>query len=291
MDPRTKDTIEWNEFYINRSEYWHHGIGFHYFEKEGILWKEWHQYIIEELLEPLDLVPHRAIAQGENFGYSTRNMTYKGLKRKLEKCDYQGLTCTSFLTLAPEAIKPLNCEKTYVHTGIYFGLVANSIPDYSHSNFLIAEHKKEFDLDYFIKIAAKLQECCGATYGYYFRYPIDASPVSFITGWDRFSTTESELKRVKKWGDIRIARPEGFTDQIRDVFKMNFLSRNQLDFRLESLDMTLEDWIKQGGEEDRGTLRPVNDMLQCWYVEEEKTQESISRYLGQFGIVVCSYDD
>ena len=134
----------------------------------------------------------------------------------------------------------------------------------AHAWFFIDEKIRGLEKDWLLDLAANLQKFTGAKYGYNFRCSLAANPGSYITGWDRLSTTVDEYLRVKKWDDFlrtvsrgkdgvvidntvhytRYKLEEKALRHFRDIYEFNFLSEFHLNLPVDASGTTLGAWIK-----------------------------------------------
>lgn len=303
-----KEDLDWNQFYVSRNRYWHHGVALHFFHHKGIKWQQWHEYAYN-LCTQLGYMPNSGNANGGPFGESTYSMTYKGLARKLLKFNYQDLTTCHFSVLEPGTE---DVSKSLIDTCMSFGIYdPNALQDVVRSEcyFFLEESIKPFELGWVNELAANLQLYSGALYGYYFRHPEACTTETYISGRDKQSTTIEELRRQKKWEQkeretnrpFYAVKEEERTDEfklewlektslinyMRDIYKVNFLSERYLQKAINSQGMTLEEWIKAGTAQSRGSLTELRPGFYSWYIESDDLVIQIRKELAPSGLVVC----
>jgi hypothetical protein len=282
MTSDEKRTMEWHSRRIADIKSWRNGLAFHFFEKDHVKWKEFHDYVVEEILKSkFNLTPHRGLAHGENFSDTTHTMSYKGLKKKLEKFNFKNLESLDFTVMLP------NTKDVSDFIAECF-LYAKEVPDNNRSKlcFLIDDELQSFDLDFWVKVGTKFYELTKAPYGYYFKYPFNCNPTLYPFGDDNISTEIEEYRRNRKWERFRFAN--GLNEYIRDIYRLNFLNEHHLSLMVDDK-INLKQWIKSGNEDERGTLKQINDDFYYWHVEE-KNIAKIRQDLSKSGFIVCVFD-
>jgi len=282
MTSDEKRTMEWHSRRIADIKSWRNGLAFHFFEKDHVKWKEFHDYVVEEILKSkFNLTPHRGLAHGENFSDTTHTMSYKGLKKKLEKFNFENLESLSLIVMLPDT----ESVNDFISDSCIY---AKKLDDIKNAKlcFLIDDELQSFDLNFWVKIATKFQEFTKAPYGYYFKYPFNCNPTLYPSGRDNISTEIEEYRRNIKWN--RFSFKNGINNYIRDIYKLNFLSEHHLSLMVNDK-INLKQWIKSGNLDERGTLKQINEDFYYWYVEE-KYIAKIRQDLSKSGFIVCVFD-
>lgn len=296
---------EWDINMISSNKYWIQGIGLHFFEHEDIKWKEWHDYCVSEFAK-LELTPHRGGVSGKDYGYSTWSMTYEGTKKKLERFNWgRGeISNIYFMSLLPDAIITKDVGRYLSDCCLYSGFDPGynkkkpdnpDDPFKAWMSFLIEESTKPFDIEYFNNVALKLHQFTRAKYGYFFRYPLNCSPSSYIRYDDKASKDPKASNRwykALKWhwiskGEPPKQFPSKILGYLRDIFRINFLSHSHLNRKVG--DITLEQWILQNTRE-RGILKELSDGFYSWSIEDESLIPKIRQELSPHDIIIATIE-
>jgi hypothetical protein len=310
-----QEDVEDNNTIFNKCTSYQHGIALHFFDHAAVDWLSWHEFVIDTW-ESLGLTPHRASLHGESYGGSTYTSTYKAAAKKLENNDYQKITSCNFIVIKDEFIKEKDVSqslsKAAIYAGFSYGEFENPNPNKAEAFFLIDEKVHGAKMDWILRLASELQQLTGAKYGYHFRYPLEASPGSYVSGRDYLSKTVEEYLRVNKWKKFLDDLSSGIKGEqigvnsmkwpiysytqykleekallhLRDIYEYNFITEFHLGLKVDSAGTTLGQWIK-ADTENRGDYIKLHRDFYCWIVEEEEEREHVRQELAASGIIIC----
>ncbi len=253
----------------------------HYFHIENIQWKEQLQYV-EDLWHSIHLTPHMAGVRGDHYGWSTYAQSYKGMKRKAEKFNYEKIGRFYASVLLPEAAKDKEVSKFIsdfsTSLGCWGSLEAKLYK--ASTSFIIDKDKLAFSTEQYIDIAKKFQQYTGAKYGYYKRIPFTERPSSYYA-FNSFSEDQLEEHKMYIWKNIGCQ--EKTMPLLRDVYELNFISSEYL--KLPVSGSNLGSWIEKQPE-TRGSLQKIGQDFYVWIVKAQDIP-TIYKELCAADIIVC----
>ena len=277
---------------IDRSQI-QNAIGMHIFDQ--VNWKDWFYYI-EELWANYNLTAHTANVNGLHYGDSTHSKTYKGIKKKVEKFNFEGIASMNIGILNSDGLETKNVDQVIANTYVS----SDQEPFENTISFTIDKDVLPFDLEKYLDIAGKFHDYTGAKYGYFFSWPMNGAPGIYVMGSDNASITQKEIDRTQKWDKAcdplrHGGKGETLINYIRDIYRINFLSREHLNLKIDSNGTTLEQWIRAGGKSffrglpKRGILDELRPGFYYWYIENESYIPKIRKELTPSGIIICTH--
>lgn len=289
---------------------------FHDFDIKKVKWKEIF-YWYEDFCNKLNITPTRASVLGidgrpYNYYRDKKTITYKGVKRKLEKYNFNNAIYELYITC-------MYHEKS--STSDFMSLLAvhsdeNLQFDYGYKNTYVELFFEEslypVNVEKYQELAVMLHEFTGAGYGYYHQVKLGMHPQLYSRGSSQCAPEDDgdEQKKLKRWFEDYISRnspevthkvhkvgnkfvPElTYTENknykyklgdLRQVYKLNFLSKEHL-VREVSNGLTLEQWIKLS--KDHGELKELKPGFWSWAVPEERIAK-VTEALAPSGIILC----
>lgn len=259
-------------------------IALHDFKLEGIKWKEWFDYCLEFFTKH-SLEPMRLAVGGIHYGYSVKTMTFKGGRKKLGKFNFEGIHRLGFMVMEDKNDYTTN----FIIDVCIFPDLDN--PYESKLKFCIDEKLEPFNQTHFENIAFNLYDFTKAKLGYYYNRSLKNEPDSFVGGGNIHFVNEEEKRRCRLWKNAIVYDETYKTGDLRDIFGLNFLSREHLIRDVGSTDqhetgapITLEAWINSNPA--HGKLNQLREDFWSWYVPDEHI-ESVRNALIPSGIILC----
>jgi hypothetical protein len=220
-------------------------------------------------------------AEGKPYGYSGHYLTYKGGKKKLEKYN--------FTELEEITLVALHDKNDYDSNFIIYTFLSIDLEHYKKSlmNICIDDKIISLDQEKIENLVGSLQALSKAKYGYYYYRHLKNDPISYSTGMGatRHRCIDQEDERLcEKWNDAsRMNRGSYVTGNLRDIYKLNFLSSEHLNWQISN-NQTLHQWINS--DPSYGKLTELNPGFWSWYVEEGLIAR-VRQALLPSGMIIC----
>lgn len=253
----------------------------HFFEEKTVKWRDYFYYL-EELWQSFDLKPHMGICYGDNYGWSTHSKSYRSVKNKLEKHDFQKSSSFNNVVILPEYVERKEVGLACSYGGVSFG-------DYMKMELNPFEAKIYFVLDNnilpandarWLEITKKMHAFTTAKYGYFFQLPLKHKPSWYSSGYSYDNKLPTYY--IERWSKA-ISYNNTVDKKIREIFELNFLSSNQLATKIEGINLSFREWIEQG---NRGSLESIGEDFYAWRVPFEKIQGMYEELLDT-GFMIC----
>ena len=257
---------------------WCSCIALHDFKHEDIKWQEWFDYTLA-IFTRHNLEPTRLGVNGSHYGKSSKSLTFKGGKKKLEKYNFEGITSLS-LTAMPSKD---DYTSNFIIDATLFPRLDR--PKKSFVSICIDDKLEPFERTKIEQMAKELQQFTQAKYGYYFYRHLKYDPSIYPMGGNNTINPEDYLL-CDIWGRTIFHNKESIyrTGHLRDIYRLNFLSREHLAWPVKD-QQNLAQWIK--AEPAHGELKELSPGFWSWYVEEER-RPTIRKALEDSGILICS---
>lgn len=204
-------------------------------------------------------------------GKSSKNITFLRGKKALEKDDFEYVRQKGFWMASLQSDEFVTLETVDYKACIYL----RASKQESKRNFLMISWEDSlvnWDDDFIIKLVQELTDYVKSTYGYAFQRPFAFGPTYYasgtVFGLDINEQVESKQIANWHWSGIlngRLSQPYF----IRDVYRLNFLSKVHLDAPVGK--STLENWIKEN--QTRGNLEKITSTLWCWSVDVDQVDK------------------
>lgn len=249
-----------NEIEFDYKKAYNNCIALHDFNLEEVDFKAWFYYTVD-LFRKYGIEPTRMGISAAPGGVKPSNKMISfsaGLKR-LEQANF------AYLESMEIDAHPNDLEGI----AIFFAMISTRRikPWVSNLRLCLDDSIVVYNAELFTKLALELQNFCNAKYGYYYHRKYTIGPAEYPFGTiSSFGDKEviSDREQIANWmivsHDPELRQP----GDLRDVYKLNFLSKEHLD--REVFGQHLEDWIKK--EPYRGILTQKKDNFWVWQVED-----------------------
>jgi hypothetical protein len=207
-------------------------------------------------------------------GFSGKQALFTRLKRRIDKDAFRTIDVISLTALREGALTPVFDWNATVDISARSNLVT------------VAANAKLMGLpDLVLGPTTKgILEALSPEYGIGYSRPLNSGPAFYAIGLLQGPTIENddERLRIARWGTGTSGmRMEVYRDGLlRDVYPWNFLSKPQLQRRIDGV--PLEKWISAG--KNRGELRTCSTGLKLWNVDM-KHQPAIFKTLWDAGAI------
>lgn len=266
---------------------WCNCIAFHDFAGENVQWQKWFEFCLNFFTKH-NLQPNKLGVSGGHYGHSTKYMSFKGGYTKLQKFNFEKIET---LELVVTAIKGDYSSNFIIWVSIR--------PNWKHDKesvlvICIDEQLEPFDKEHWEEIASKLQQFTKAKYGYYYRRHLRNWPWCYPNGVQVdqcFSEEDAYYNSVYRRYSFRYDLGKYIgglyqTGKLRDIYQLNFLSREHLGWQLAS-GQNLQTWINS--DPSHGTLVPVNNDIWSWQIPKEQVAYVKQQLDNNDGdIIICN---
>ncbi len=257
-------------------------ISLHYYSDNDADIKNFLHFVETWMLEN-NMLPNRI------SGKNGKLITFKRGKAKLENDNYESLTGNGLSILSLVEGNDPDFRKRDYYAAAY--LQATQIQK-QNSVVLSWDNKiASLDKEQIITLVKKLYVLCNPQYGYTYQRNYMKGPECYAWGTqsglkDHIEADQIERKEIWRWNIIgRLGNPLYKPHMIRDVYPMNFLSRQHLDGPVGS--QTLEQWILS--DSARGAIEEVVPDFWCWSVPEENI-DVVRQTLIPYDILIAHLD-
>lgn len=241
---------------------WCNCISLHGFKTNTINWKKWF-YFVEELISCKGLEFTRICITGSKYGHSSKSILYKNGRKKLEANNFEDIEAIYIMSM--------NDKDDYTTNFIVYADISVDIDsNFSSLVFAIDELLMPFDQEDFKNLASKFIDYTSSEYGYYYRRHLRDSPETYSIGGSGYRSDPEDQRISNNWSLNRSIGLLGNVGILRDVYKLNFLSKIHMDWSI--FNTTLGEWIKVSPM--RGEVIELMPNKWCWYVPDEY-QETI----------------
>ncbi|AVP87945.1 hypothetical protein phytr_10170 [Candidatus Phycorickettsia trachydisci] len=258
-------------------------IAFHNFNYADINWRAWHEYCLS-IFAKHNVIPNQVLVRGLHYGNSSKPKGLKAGLNKLEKFNFEGIEALDY-SLKEEGAEDVD----NVIMSIYISSRTKN-PHSSKAVFCIDEKLEPFIQSNFEDLAAGFFNAAKVRYGYYYNRMLKDDASSYMFGGHISYLNPEEKRRFKIWSHAFI-HEKYKTGDLRDIYKLNFLSREHLvrdirhtDQQSSSTPITLESLINSSPV--HGELKQLREGFWSWYVPDEYI-ESVRNALIPSGIILC----
>lgn len=198
----------------------------------------------------------------EGPGFSGQYRTFKRTHPKLQKAGFSSITSFSLATLLPDGKDPLFDFLIDIACRTDNRLVA-----YIAVNSGVLKLPSEA----MSRMADSAIACLKPIYGIGYKRSRQDGPTLYVVGIGQggrevlTGAAYEEAVRHGHWGRLGVKRQVYREGVIRDVYPWNFLTASHLTAQVNN--RVLQDWIQE--DEQRGHLKPLNDDVWLWEVNEE----------------------
>jgi len=257
---------------------WCNCIALHDFQNESVKWQEWFEFALSFYAKH-GLEPTRLAVNGTRYGNSVKSLTFKGGLKKLQKYNFKDIEDLIFMAMP---------NKDDYTTNFIINSSLSSDKKNSNTSEVVMcfdEKLEAFNYEIFAGIANNLHKFTNAKYGYYYHRHLKNSPDIYSTGGNSPFVDENDKEKCFTWTKKYIYNTNKFyrTGNLRDIYKLNFLSLEHLDWQIND-QQTLRQWINSSP--NHGTLNELSTGFWSWYVEESQIP-NVRKSLIPSGIILC----
>ncbi len=261
----------------NKDDRWCNCLALHDFSGDNVKWQEWFDFALS-IFSKHQLAPTRLAVNGTYYGNSAKSLTFKGGLRKLQKYDFKGIECLGFMAMPSKEDYTTNfIIKVFLYPNW-------QKPKNSTLTMCFDEKLEMFNQESFEKMTSKLHKFTNAKYGYYYYRHLRNSPDMYPSGSCDPYINKADKDACRLW-DKQYSYNNGSyrTGNIRDVYRLNFLSKEHLEWQISG-NQNLEEWIKSSP--NHGKLTEISPGFWSWYVEEHLITP-IRQALIPSNIIIC----